>query len=83
MNGLTKEDVTKKVLKNELIVKSNVSKRKSTSGVWSRFGKICDKDGKDVGFVACLTCNIVYSFDKNNGTSAMSRHNCKGRQPEP
>ena len=31
MDGLTKEDVTKKVLKNYLIVKSNVSTRKSTS----------------------------------------------------
>lgn len=43
---------------------------------WSNFFWI-KIDNIDVPFVKCKNCSEVYSFNKKNGTSTISKHKCK------
>ena len=57
---------------------------KKRSDVWDTFGQVCNTDGAEVGFVACMNCKTSYKYKHGvTGTSTMSKHLCRVAKNQP
>jgi hypothetical protein len=46
------------------------------SGVWEAFGIVYDRSNVKLDYVACKSCNKVYTFKTSTGTATISKHKC-------
>lgn len=46
------------------------------SGVWEAFGIVYDRSNVKLDYVACKSCNKVYTFKTTIGTATISKHKC-------
>ena len=77
---LTPQYVTKKLMSKEFFIRT-VKKR---SEVWDTFGQVCNTDGAEVGFVACMNCKTSYKYKHGiTGTTTMSKHICRVAKNQP
>jgi hypothetical protein len=45
-------------------------------GVWEAFDIIYDRSNVKLDYVACKSCNKVYTFKTSTGTATISKHKC-------
>jgi hypothetical protein len=46
------------------------------SGVWEAFGIVYDRSNVKLDYVACKSCNKVYTFKTSTDTATISKHKC-------
>jgi len=58
----------------EYVVRNNRPGKKS--GVWEAFGIVYDRSNIKLDYVACKSCDKVYTFKTNISTAMISKHKC-------
>jgi len=56
------------------VIRNNGPGKKS--GVWEAFGIVYDRSNVKLDYVACKSCNKVYTFKTNTSTATISKHKC-------
>jgi hypothetical protein len=58
----------------EYVIRNNGPGKKS--GVWEAFDIVYDRSNVKLDYVACKSCNKVYTFKTSTGTTTISKHKC-------